>query len=453
MDGTREQIEKEILSLEGTGDHATDAELAERFGVTGRWIGQIRHELFEAGEIEATSDFSPQSAKWQAGRDFLKQNPKASTSQVASAVGVSDPTARKIRRDWKKRKQVEHKDWMEGDYLFPYVGSKQKIVNWTLWSVTNWKDFQESNEWARYEQENPKWFEGRFSATVPEWSRFSSLKRRTRLPDHETFVEVFGGSAATLYNKPPSQEEVYNDYNEDFAHFFETLRDHAQEICVQLEGKPYERKLYDKWENHWYGDESWYEGDDKPVDEVKRAAIFFYLRFPQHHKKDDGSGYRRPRVKRLKPKRYKNKRDRLPEFSKRFTRSDPEDLQERFGLTHQPDVDGTVTIENEDYKEILARYDSPKTLFYLDPPYAKKEEYYQNTADFDHDELVSKVTGIDGEFILSYGEVLPDGLENCRQEVMEHPTGNRLERTIFSYREDEEGGFHPPTAGGSALDW
>jgi DNA adenine methylase len=342
---------------------------------------------------------------------------------------------------------------MEGDYLFPYVGSKQKIVNWILWSVTNWEDFLESNEWAKYKKENPEWFEGRFSATVPEWTGFSSLKKRTRLPEHKTFVEVFGGSATVLYNKPPSQEEVYNDHNEDFPHFFETLRDHAQEIMIQLEGKPYDEKLYDKWEDRWYGDESWYEGSDRPVDKVKRAAVFFYLRFPQHHKKDDGSGYRRPGVKRYEPQRYFNKRDRLPESRKRFTRNDPTYFGRRFDLTHQPDLDDPVKIENEDYKEILARYDSPETLFYLDPPYVGTENYYQETSGFDHDELVSRVTGLEGEFILSYGPVLPSGLENYRQEIMDHPTANRFERTIFSYPEEKEGEFHPPATGGSALDW
>jgi hypothetical protein len=65
MAGTRDQIEERILDLDSSGEHATDVELAEEFDVSDRWIGQIRHELYEAGEIEATSDFfhSPRSGR------------------------------------------------------------------------------------------------------------------------------------------------------------------------------------------------------------------------------------------------------------------------------------------------------------------------------------------------------------------------------------------------------
>ena len=454
MGGTREQIEERILSLDGSGDHATDAELAEQFGVTGSWIRQIRHDLYEAGKIDATSDFSPQSAKWQAGREFLKQNPGASADEVASAVRVSLPTARKIRRDWQQRKEVDYEDWMEGDYLFPYVGSKRYIVNWILWSIPEWEQFTEtSNEWEQYKQTNPEWFQNRHSASVPEWGQFKQLRRQTRLPEHEVFVEVFGGSGTILLNKPPSEVEVYNDLDSDFVCFFETLRDHGEEIQNWLEGKPYERQLYDKWENQWYRDENWYKSNDRPEDKVKRAAIFFYLRFPQYHKKNSGAGYRQPRIKRLKPKRYYNKRDRLPEFQKRLTRNDSEYLQNRFSFPYPPNVTEPVTIENEDYREILEHYDSSDTLFYLDPPYVDKEDYYQDSSGFDHDELVNSVTQLEGEFILSYGEVLPDGLEDYRQEMLKHPTAHRIERTIFSYPEDQEGTFDIPTTSDPADEW
>jgi DNA adenine methylase len=454
MSGTREQIEERITDLDSSGDHATDAEFAEQFDVTGRWVGEIRHELYEDDKIEATSDFAPQSAKWQAGRDFLKQNPKASTSQVASAVGVSNPTARKIRRDWEQRKEVEYEDWMEGHYVFPYVGSKHYIANWILWTVPDWERFKEmSNEWKQYKQSDPEWLQNRHSASVPNWGQFSELRRQTRLPGHETFVEVFGGSATILLNKPPSEVEVYNDLDDDFVCFFQTLRDHGNEIQNWLEGKPYERQLYDKWEDRWYRNEGWYKSSDRPEDEVKRAAICFYLRFPQYHKKNSGAGYRQPRIKRLKPKRYYDRRDRLSEFQKRFTRDDPEYFEGRFNHPYPPDVTEPVTIENKDYREILEQYDSSNTLFYLDPPYVDKEDYYQDSSGFNHDELVNRITQLEGEFILSYGEVLPDGLEHYRQEMLKHPTAHRLERTIFSYPEDEEGTFDIPTTGDPADEW
>jgi len=37
----------------------------------------------------------------------------------------------------------------------------------------------------------------------------------SHLPDHNTYVEVFGGSAAVLVHKPESVNEVYNDIDDD----------------------------------------------------------------------------------------------------------------------------------------------------------------------------------------------------------------------------------------------
>lgn len=45
-----------------------------------------------------------------------------------------------------------------------------------------------------------------------------------KMPPHDTFVDVFGGSGAIIYNKPPSKYEVYNDVNDDLVQFFEVRR-------------------------------------------------------------------------------------------------------------------------------------------------------------------------------------------------------------------------------------
>ena len=73
----------------------------------------------------------------------------------------------------------------------------------------------------------------------------------------------------------------------------------------------------------------------------------------------------------------------------------------------------------------------------------------------DHDELIERITSLDGEFILSYGEVLPDGLGDCRQEMMDHPTSNkdRTERLFLSFPNKEEGTFDIPTTGDPADEW
>jgi DNA adenine methylase len=311
----------------------------------------------------------------------------------------------------------EHEEWMVGESIFPYIGSKKDIVGWFLWDV-------------------------------PEYGRMDNPKRYTRLPEHSRFVEVFGGTAAGIYNKPPSEEEVYNDWNEDYSDFFETLRDHGEEVSRFLEGVRYTREQFEDWTRKWY-DESW-----RPKDDVKRAGVFFFNRFAQMLAKEHRlSGFKRPSPNRPEPKEFYEKVERLGEFQKRFKRDDPEYFQKRFDLPVAPRLDSKVEVENSDYKTVLSKYDSEDTLFYLDPPYVDKEEYYDD--EIDHDRLVTEVTQLDGEFILSYGENLPDGLEKYRIEELVHPTGSndRLERLVLSFPEEKEGGFEIPTTAGPADKW
>lgn len=66
-----------------------------------------------------------------------------------------------------------------------------------------------------------------------------------------------------------------------------------------------------------------------------------------------------------------------------------------------------VTIENLPWAEFITRYDRPKTLFYLDPPYYGHEKDY-GKAMFDRSEFeaMAKVLArIEGRFILSINDV------------------------------------------------
>jgi DNA adenine methylase len=61
-------------------------------------------------------------------------------------------------------------------------------------------------------------------------------------------------------------------------------------------------------------------------------------------------------------------------------------------------------VENTDFQQVVEKYDSPTTYFYMDPPYWKTENYYSNH-DFDvndHLRLADCIKGIQGKFSLSY---------------------------------------------------
>nr|WP_284010312.1 DNA adenine methylase [Halomicroarcula sp. YJ-61-S] len=84
-----------------------------------------------------------------------------------------------------------------GDAVFPFPGGKSRLASWILQEV----------------------------------------------PEHECFVEVFGGAAGVLVNKDTERStvEVYNDLDEDLVHFFEVLREQPDELVEWLSAVPYSR--------------------------------------------------------------------------------------------------------------------------------------------------------------------------------------------------------------------
>jgi len=66
--------------------------------------------------------------------------------------------------------------------------------------------------------------------------------------------------------------------------------------------------------------------------------------------------------------------------------------------------DKITFVENKDFQEVVETYDSPRTFFYMDPPYWKTENYYSNH-DFDakdHERLANVLNQVQGKFGLSY---------------------------------------------------
>lgn len=62
-------------------------------------------------------------------------------------------------------------------------------------------------------------------------------------------------------------------------------------------------------------------------------------------------------------------------------------------------------ILHKDYKEIFKEYDSINTVWYLDPPYYKKEFIYDNCENYDdffHEELKNEIDKLKGKVTLSY---------------------------------------------------
>jgi len=64
------------------------------------------------------------------------------------------------------------------------------------------------------------------------------------VPEHHIYVEVFGGAANMLLNKPPSPVEVYNDIDSESGEPVLVIRDRRKEFVERFRLILYSRGLY-----------------------------------------------------------------------------------------------------------------------------------------------------------------------------------------------------------------
>lgn len=197
------------------------------------------------------------------------------------------------------------------------------------------------------------------------------------MPAHDTYVEVFGGSAAVLLRKRKSKYEIYNEVNSDLTHFFRVLRNQTEALANWLQNVPYSREQYEKWVTEFY---SGY----RPDDDVERAGRYFSLRYMQYVGTTDSANGFKVRARRSPARSFANAKDRLDSLARRFDE---------------------VIIENRDWKDIIDTYDDPTVdvLFFLDPPYPDATMYYDK--DFQHDDFLPALRSINNDWMLTYPDV------------------------------------------------
>lgn len=214
--------------------------------------------------------------------------------------------------------------------------------------------------------------------------KYSHLEFLTPLipADATHFCDVFGGSAAVLLNVGPYPVETYNDIDSELVNFFTTLRDQGDELLKAISLTPFSREeLFRACE------------PAQNLSSLERARRF-YVRARQTRtglaqKSSEGRWAHCVLTSRAgmsgAVSRWLGSVEGLREIILRLQR---------------------VQIENAPATEVVQRYDTEETVFYLDPPYVHSSRgdtaaYGFEMTDAQHEELSRALRSIRGRAVLS----------------------------------------------------
>lgn len=198
------------------------------------------------------------------------------------------------------------------------------------------------------------------------------------IPEHEVYVEVFAGSAKLLFAKPVSRCEVMNDLNGDVTNFFRVAKHRPAALAELFDHEVVHAERFRDLRRQPSSD-----------DELHRALRFAYLVWYSYGAK--GEHFAGANAKQMAGRATKMKRslDRV------------RDLLDLTAVRLR-----NVLIEQRSFEEILARYDSPATWFYLDPPYVhfQANGRYGPLAVEQREQLFHLLAALQGSFLMSFDD-------------------------------------------------
>jgi DNA adenine methylase len=204
------------------------------------------------------------------------------------------------------------------------------------------------------------------------------------IPKHQVYCEPFCGGAAIFFAKEPSKVEISNDTNGEIINFYEVLKLNfsalEQGIKISLHSRKRHRQA-----------EVVYANPDM-FDRVKRAwAVWMLANISCGCKLNGCFGY-----------------DRTGTDSKKLANK-----RSSFNVDYAIRLQ-QVQIECCDALRIIQSRDTPKTFFYLDPPYVGYDQgHYDGYTQMDFEALLKLLEAAQGKFLLgSYrNKVLGDFTE------------------------------------------
>jgi DNA adenine methylase len=223
------------------------------------------------------------------------------------------------------------------------------------------------------------------------------------IPEHDTYIEPFAGSAAVLFAKDPSQTEILNDIDGKITTVFEMIKSRPYELAAMLWATPYSQ-------SNWR--------DVASKSDIEKAALYiaasqqFYASATHSSTFSVDSGH----ANKNKAKVWADWFQRILPAAARLK---------------------DVQILNQDALEVIKRFrEKLRCVWYVDPPYFGHEKEYSDSVKFDL--LAEELSAVKGTVLVSgttaEAKFFPEYKVEMKDYVSRAATG-RHKQTTKRYQE------------------
>jgi DNA adenine methylase len=236
------------------------------------------------------------------------------------------------------------------------------------------------------------------------------------MPAHRLYCEPYGGSAAVMLAKPPTDIEWYNDTFGELLQLFRLLRSGTavvHKLIKLVELTPFSRLELDLARE--------IDPSASAMEQVRRFLVRSWFSY-NGSLANQKTGFRTSKTDTKRLEAWNGMGDRLAFAAERFK---------------------NVQIEQIDAVKIMLVLDAKDALFYVDPPYVEstlnfreKQVYHQPFGLAEHYELLSCVNNLKGKVILSgYRNIAYDSaLKDWYRTDIQHTTqaGSRKTECLWT---------------------